>query len=258
MATVADYDGAKALETQIVPWPGRAALVKITDQNTYNMAAGLVKQIRTLIAQVKEHHKPIKQATDKAHTEAVAAEKRMLEPLHRADATVTAEITRWDVERERERKESQAKADAEARRLADLAATAEAKAAKANGADQKVVDAILAAPVPVPTPIVPPTYDRAEGMSTRQTWHAEVVDIIALCRAVAEGKASTELVLPNMPNLNKLASAMKTTFNIPGVRAVPKTSLAVKVGSARDAGGYGKASPFGPTFPTDDTTELTF
>jgi hypothetical protein len=49
-------------------------------------------------------------------------------------------------------------------------------------------------------------------------WGAEVRDIKALCRAIAEGKASPNLVTPNMPALNKLATALKETMNVPGVR----------------------------------------
>ena len=56
----------------------------------------------------------------------------------------------------------------------------------------------------------------------REVWSAEVTDIKALCRAVADGKASTECVMANMPVLNRMASALKATMNIPGVRAYSK------------------------------------
>lgn len=218
----------QVMEQTALSWPARALAIKIIDQSTYNHASALIKEIRKMKSLVKEYHKPIKQKTDMAHKEAVATEKRALDPLDKADDIISEELSRWDVEQERLRKEAQAKADAEAKRLADLAATAEAKAAKANGATQEVVDAILTAPVPVPSPVVLPTFQKADGLSTRKTWAAELSDIKALCRAVAEGKASPEYVLPNMVALNKLASAMKTTFNIPGVRAVCYNSLTVR------------------------------
>ena len=59
-----------------------------------------------------------------------------------------------------------------------------------------------------------------------------VVDIKALCRAVADGKASTEYVMGlekdrltgivSCPALNKMATALKGTMNVPGVQAMSR------------------------------------
>lgn len=62
----------------------------------------------------------------------------------------------------------------------------------------------------------------AGGPVYREVWAAEVVDIKALCLAVATGKASTECVIGNMVSLNRQAVALKGTMNVPGVKAYSK------------------------------------
>jgi len=69
-------------------------------------------------------------------------------------------------------------------------------------------------------PTVAPTFTKTKGFSSRENWSAEVTDIKALCRAVADGKTAENLVGANMPALNQMARAMKQAFNVPGVRAV--------------------------------------
>jgi hypothetical protein len=67
---------------------------------------------------------------------------------------------------------------------------------------------------------VPTEVPKREGGPVyREVWAAEVVDIKALCMAVATGKASTEYVTGNMVALNRMAVALKGTMNVPGVKS---------------------------------------
>lgn len=56
----------------------------------------------------------------------------------------------------------------------------------------------------------------------RETWSADVVDVVELCRAVGAGEVDVEAVLPAMPYLNGLARAMKAKLRVPGVEPVMK------------------------------------
>lgn len=221
-------DEAKALEQTALAWPDRAKAIVIRDQQSYDHAADLIREIVTLRKQVIEHHKPIKEAAHAAHKAALAAEKKLLDPLQHAEAFIKRGIGAWDMEQQRIRAERQRKL-AEAQRKADedarLALAAEAEAA---GATEDTVDEILETPVVEPVMTAPPTYEQARGVSTRLNWRAEVTDLKALCRAIGEGKAPINAAQPNLPVLNAMARAMKQTMNIPGVRAVSEASVAVR------------------------------
>lgn len=76
--------------------------------------------------------------------------------------------------------------------------------------------------VPVAAPVA------ADGTWTTTRWHAELTDIIALCKAVADGTAPAELVQINQPAANRMASALRDAVSYPGLRFVSATSLAVR------------------------------
>ncbi len=76
--------------------------------------------------------------------------------------------------------------------------------------------------VPVAAPVA------AEGTWPTTRWHAELTDIVALCKAVADGTAPAELVQLNQPAANRLATALRDAVSYPGLRFVSTTSLAVR------------------------------
>ena len=185
-------------------------------------------EIVGLRKQVVEHHKPIKEAAHKAHKTAIAAEKKLLDPLQQAETCLKRSIAAWDQEQQRIRQEEQRRLEAAQRKADEEARLALAQDAEANGATPETVDEILDTPVVTPSVVAAPTYEKGNGVSTSVRWHAEVVDIKALCLAVAQGRASANLVQPNLPALNGMARAMKQTMNVPGVKAVSETTVAVR------------------------------
>ena len=215
-------------EREALTWPERARSITITNQQTYSIAATLLIDISALAKRIQDHHKPIKDAAYAAHKVAVAAEKRLLDPLDEARTILRRGIGAWEAEQERIRMELERKAQAEARKQEEEMRLALAVQAEELGADEVTTEEILSTPMVTVAPVVAPTFERVSGVSTSQRWHAEVTDIKALCRAVGEGKASVEFVQANLVALNALARAMKSTLNISGVRAVAETSVAAR------------------------------
>ena len=218
----------KELEQTALSWPAKAQAIAITNQVSYDDAAEFIVRIVGLRKQVIEHHAPVKLATHKAHKEAVAAEKKLLDPLRQAETIIKRAISDWDAQQERIRMEEQRKLEAAQRKADDDARLALAQEAEENGATEETVDEILETPVVVPAIVAAPTYQRTSGISTTKRWRAEVVDIKALCRAIGDGKAPSNLVLPNMTALNGLARALKESFNTPGCKAVTDSSVSVR------------------------------
>lgn len=142
--------------------------------------------------------------------------KRMSTPLEDAEAEMKAEASRWDRSQERIR----IAAAAEAARVADVERKRlESEAAKQRDAGNAETAHAIAEAARFVAPIPVPAAPKIAGESTREHWHAEIVDIIALARAVGAGEVSPECIEPNMPVLNAQARSLKKTMSIPGVIA---------------------------------------
>jgi hypothetical protein len=212
----------KTIETTALTVQERAKGLIITDSKSYTEAAGLLKEIASWKKQVKEHHRPTIDAAYKTHREAVAAEKRGLEPLDEADKLIRTAIGRWNQLQaiEKQKREDEARKAEEERRLN------EAVKVEASGAAPETVNLVLDTPKEAPAFV--PVAPTVAGISTRETWSAEVTSLVELCAAVARGDASIEAVQPNMKFLNERARMYKAEFAIPGVKAVKETGIAVR------------------------------
>lgn len=136
--------------------------------------------------------------------------------LQNAEGKIKRALMAFSQEQERIRREAQAKAEAETRReqerLAKLAAKAEAagKLEKAELLEQRAATVVA--------PIVQMEQPKVAGLSTREAWHAECTDLMALVKAIAEGKAPLSLVIANDKLIGQQARALKHDFTVPGIR----------------------------------------
>ena len=216
---------------EVISVEDQAKALKVIDSPSYISAGELWKAIKGIRAKVAETFDANIKKAHELHKSLVAEKKRHDGPLDEAERMVKGAMNRFDQEQERLRREEQARLEAIARKAEEdrrLQEAIEAEAAmKAQGASQEEVAqetaAILETPVSVAPVVLPKATPKLQGGPVyREVWSAEITDIKSLCRAVAEGRASTEFVMGNMPALNKMATALKQTMNIPGVRAVSR------------------------------------
>ncbi|OQC19793.1 MAG: hypothetical protein BWX71_02589 [Deltaproteobacteria bacterium ADurb.Bin072] len=180
------------------------------------------KTIKDMMKEVSDTFDPIIEQAHKAHKKALEQKAKYYSPLDQASRNVKKLMSDYDEEQRRI-------AEAEARRLQEIARKAEEErrlqeAILAEEAGEKEeAAAILEEPVYVPPVQVQKATPKLQGGPVyREVWSARVTDIRALCRAVADGKASPECVMGNMPTLNRMATALKATMQIPGVVAESK------------------------------------
>jgi hypothetical protein len=212
----------KEVETKALTIVEQAKSVRVADNQSYTNAGILWKQIGDMIKEVKNTFDPICEAANKAHKEATGKRAKFLDPLVSAQKSIKQLMSAYDAEQERLRLEEEkrlfeiAKKQEEERRLMDAIAAEEA-------GEIEEAETIIEEQEYVPPVVVQKSIPKMEGGPVYRTvWSAEVVSIKDLCRAVSEGKASPELVLPNMPALNKLAVALKDTLQVSGVKAVSR------------------------------------
>lgn len=216
-------------------WPDRARSVTITDQQSYSLAASLLREIAGLKKATRAEFEEPKQKAHDAHKAVCAMEAKYLKPLDEADAILRRAVLAWDMEQKRLQRQRESEArEAERKRLEEArlleAASVQQQAIERGASTEEATryaEEVLEAPIMVVAPVLP-TYEKAEGISTKTVPKARVIDMKALARAVADGKAGADCLLPNQKRLDKLAAALGEELNIPGVEVYEETGLAVR------------------------------
>lgn len=203
-------------------------LIKITDQVSYNKAVQAFEAAGQLKQQIVDHHAKMKKKAYESWQEAIAMEKRLLDPAKQAYDLLSRAIGTWDAEQKR-------LADEEAKRLVaaaekELEEGREQAAADAyrDGADEEEVDAILKAPTPRIKVTSVSTYQKATGVSSRTRYTAvplaekpiegnAVKAKNALIKLAAKNPAAYgKYLIVNESALNHDAQDQKEGFLIPG------------------------------------------
>lgn len=227
---------SEEVETALT-WPDKANAIRIVDQATYDLAAAMIKEIVGLKAQAQAEFREPKQKAYETHKAICDMESRYVKPLDEARQIIRQAIGSWDSKQRRLREEAETKLREEARRQAEderLRQAAEAqrlaldRGATAEEAESHVTE-ILDAPLVVNAPSPPPTYTKAQGVSTRYVWKTRVIDPKAFIKAVAEGKIPIAMITINTKKLDDLASTLGSELQYPGVEVYQDTIVAVKV-----------------------------
>jgi len=231
-----------------------ALTVKVKDADGRVKASDLLNDLVDRKDKVVELLDPFRKTLHEAYKyagERVAAAK---DPLESAVKHIKAQCISWDNEQARLRAEEQRKAreaaEAEARRRQEeerQRITLQEVQDKLDAGETAAAQSLFENPVDVPLPYVQPQYVPSvapviDGQSVSQKWKVDetLIDtdekrlesIMTLLRAVKEGKydmrtAAVQLDW-NLPSLNKLAAALKQSFFVPGLAAVPVSTMAVR------------------------------
>ena len=176
----------------------------------------LVKPLNSVVREINALFKPPRDRID----EIVKIAKGKMNRFAQAQVAIADEKRRQErAQAEKERKEAQDLADAlrkkahqEAAVVADVVVEeAEVKVEKA------------AAPAKVAT-----TRGQESSVIVTKTWKAEVVDLLELAKAVAEGKLPTHVIQPNMRALQDLARELKDPGTVNGVRIYQDVTTSVR------------------------------
>lgn len=179
-----------------------------------------------------------KRKAEQARLDEIARQERLKKEAQAAEA---ARIAREKAEADRRKADAERKAAEDAKRIADearKAGDAEAAAAaeklaseaaraatryasKADATEQRGAEraeALQAQAATVVAPVIQADIPKVAGLSNRDNWRAECVDLKSLVQAVADGKAPLSLVMANDKVLGQQARSLKEHFVAPGVR----------------------------------------
>lgn len=228
----------ETVKSEVLPISDQAKMIVVNSLSTLAQANDFFLTIKALRKKIADTFDPIIKKAHEAHREALNQKALVEAPLVTAERYLNEQVTaykRWvDVRRreEEERLRQEAiKAEMERRKQEEEQRLAEAAVLESAGAKEEA-EALIAEtleenqkPVEVYVQAETPKVE-LEGATVKTYWQAEVTDLRALCRAIAEGKASLNCIEPNMTVLNQMARALRKELAIPGVKAVSTSSMA--------------------------------
>lgn len=234
-----------------------ATMYVIDSPDMYEAAGADLRDIATKAKEIEETRLSLTRPLDESKRRIMDLFRGPLDRLNQAQEVLRKSMLVWkqaeDARIAREREEAERAAEAERVRLeqeraaaeaAEREARARADAALAQGDTDAAMAAIAAAEEAnataaeaaeraelaeiAPTIAMPAATPKAAGISTRQTWKAEVVDFAALVKAAGERPELLAYLQPNDSAIAGVAKALKGETRIPGVRVYAEESLAVR------------------------------
>jgi hypothetical protein len=199
--------------------PEQARAMKIIDDSSYQKGGQLLLTIKALRKEINETFDPIIAKAYAAHKEAKAQKTKVEEPLVRAECIIKPAMAEYDTKLEQQRLAEQRRLEEEARKKAEEEKLADAIHAEQQG-DKETAESIINEPAQVIPIVQKVEKQKISGISFRENWSAQVVNLMALVKAVAAGEQPITYLQANQTSLNQIARAQKTAMSVPGVRAV--------------------------------------
>ncbi len=206
----------------------RVAALIVTNSEELRYGDELAKSAKRIVVEIEQRFAESKDSAWKAHKKITALEKSFLDPAKKLFDIIVSKTSSYRQAEQRRIDAETAKRDAELGKQAEAERARQAALAEFDDEPEQA-EQILQQEVFVPPAAPVAEIPKTEGVTDRRTWGAEVTDIRALARAVADGTVPAEYILPNEPVLNAQARAMKDALTIPGVKAVSKVNTSYRV-----------------------------
>jgi hypothetical protein len=201
------------------------AIAKVESQHDFNQASDfLTGTIKSTLKRIDEKFKPSidaakanKKSAETARKEIVTLCDEIKAPFLSAETIIKNGLADFTEKQEAEQRRIEQEARDLALKEAEDARLRQAEAAEARG-DSAEVDKLLSEPVTAPVVKTASMKPKAEGVQVKKLYKGKLVNIKALCAAIANGdpRAPVTLVTVNQKELNKLASTYKDQFDVPG------------------------------------------
>lgn len=212
-------------KTEDVPaLAGKADLV-ISNQEQYENANVILKEIKTRWKELDEERKSITKPMDDAKKRIMDLFKKPLDLLESAENKIKKLMIGYTQEQERIAREEQERLQKEADKIAEeerKKLEAKKARAEASGKTEKAEELAMQIEtiIPAQAPVVTANIGKVSGVSYKDKWSAEVVDFNLL---------PNEYKIANQQALDKVAQATKGGITIPGVKFKSEKILASRL-----------------------------
>ena len=212
---VLDDPKEKVAEDQAVALRAEVDALEVIDQASYERANAINKKAKEAKVAFHAWFDPIDRTSLDARQAVIDQRKKIDEPLDYAYKKTSAKAGEYIAKEKAKAMEDQRKAEEVARKAAEDAALITAQALRDEGLEAQA-EAVLDTPVVVQRiEVAAPAMD--SGTSLRTYYSAEVKDLMALVKSVAEGKTPLFYIMADQSKLDGWARLSKGTETIPGV-----------------------------------------
>ena len=208
-----------------------ARAISVSSREEHEIAQKALVAIAERERKIEELFREPKRAAHQAHKAITEMERALLAPLREARAIVARKCADYEEAERRAAEERRRALELEAKRAEEERRLAEAIALEEEGRVEAASALLEREPAVPATAVVPcePEISKVDGVQSRTTWRAEVVDFAALVKYVAQNPQYLTLLEPSLSALNAMARAQREGFSIPGCRAVREVTKAVRV-----------------------------
>jgi len=205
------------------------SIVKITDDSSYQAVCQRLKNASANIKVIESYLKPLKEQRYAAWKRLTTLEAKLTGPLQDIKTRDSRLVGAYQLEQQRKAQEEQRKAQLAAEEAAAAARVAQAEQLATEGRVAEGL-ALLDGPEAIPEAVyIAPTTPKVQGVSApRLTYAVEVYSLTELVKAVADGRAPLGVLEANQSALNKMASALKTGFAMPGCKLTTTASSSTR------------------------------
>lgn len=225
-ASLIDYPASDVPQYQ----PETSVIVIQTDVE-YTAVAERLKVITAFKRKVQDFFAPHKKRANDAHKALCDDEKKVLRPAEADEAKLKTALVAYTTEKERIRRAEEARLREEqriaeeTRRLEEAAALEREAAATGDLALKEQAEQLIDAPIPMmPVQAETPAPPKVDGISYRDVYRGDVVDLDALVIAALKDKTGQLRgylkIEPNQSAIDAMARSLKERLAIPGVRLV--------------------------------------
>ena len=155
--------------------------IKIVDQESYEVAAGILKTVKAMAKEAEEERKKITRPLDEAKDAVMLLFNPIKTRLENAERVLKNAILTYTNEQERKRKAEEDRLAKEAKEREEKEKAKilkQSERAEAKGDTEKAEDLRQAAAEHhVPAPTIAPTVQKVAGLSMKTVWKARIVDI---------------------------------------------------------------------------------
>lgn len=214
-------------EAEVVALSLRAKVdaLEVVDQHSYDLANAINKQAYEGRKAFHVWFDPIDEASKKQRQATIAQGKKIDEPFDYVIKVTGSKAAAWMRAEKARADEERRKAEEVAKKAAEDAQIRAAEALQAEGMENAAMAVLEAAPVISKVQVATP--EKAEGVSYRDVWCAEVTCLSELVKAVADGKAPLGAIKADETYLGQWARMSKGTESLPGVK-VTNTPIQVR------------------------------
>ena len=194
----------------------RAKAVTITTPEQYVAACEFFKAMKASRKKFVDWFEPMRVAAYNAYQSVLSKKKEVTDRYDEAEAVVAPKMTTWKEGQSRKERALQVKLQEEARKRLEEEQLNDAALAESLGEPQ-LAEQILQAPARQVVVEPPSMTPRVQGISYRESWWGEVIDLNAVVKFALENPAYASIIAVNQSALDRIVHDAKGKISIPGV-----------------------------------------